>query len=126
MFFNDLHCFKSSSKIFILFLFSLFHNFFILDGKTRTPPTALGADHNEHIIIFRFGELLCGVIDKASVGNASLGIIHAVFELYGPELAGRLLTAFGRLFTYFLQGMFVHEEIHIPILSDCSFTHNLT
>ena len=31
------------------------------------------------------------------------GIIHAVFELYGAELAGRLLTAFGRLFTYFLQ-----------------------
>ena len=26
-----------------------------------------------------------------------------MFELYGAELAGRLLTAFGRLFTYFLQ-----------------------
>jgi DNA-directed RNA polymerase I subunit RPA1 len=33
-----------------------------------------------------------------------IGIVHAVFELYGPELAGRLLTGFGRLFTFFLQG----------------------
>jgi DNA-directed RNA polymerase I subunit RPA1 len=74
-----------------------------LDGKTRTPPTAFGAEHNEHIIIFRHGELLSGVIDKASIGNVSLGIVHAVYELYGPELAGRLLTAFGRVFTYHLQ-----------------------
>jgi hypothetical protein len=58
---------------------------------------------------------LCGVIDKASVGNASLGIIHAVFELYGPELAGRLLTAFGRLFTYFLQGIYVYIYIYVYI-----------
>jgi hypothetical protein len=36
------------------------------------------------------------------------GIIHAVYELYGAELAGRLLTAFGRLFTYFLQGEHTH------------------
>jgi DNA-directed RNA polymerase I subunit RPA1 len=44
-----------------------------LDGKTRTPPTAFGVDHGEHIVIFRGGELLSGVIDKASVGNSSLG-----------------------------------------------------
>ncbi len=74
-----------------------------LDGKARTPPTAFGAVENEHVIIFRHGELLSGVLDKAAIGNSSLGIVHTVYELYGPELAGRLLTAFGRLFTYFLQ-----------------------
>ena len=41
-----------------------------------------------------------------------LGIIHAVYELYGAELAGRLLTAFGRLFTYFLQGQLLSKEFH--------------
>ena len=91
------------------------HFILLLDGKTRTPPTAFGAEHNEHIVVFRylkansytaypsvylsttltshtfivqplnrrtlniyalrFGELLCGVIDKASIGNASLGIL---------------------------------------------------
>lgn len=74
-----------------------------LDGKTRTPPTALGAEHNEHILIFRHGELLSGVIDKNSIGSSQLGIIHAVYELYGADLAGLILNAFGRVFTYFLQ-----------------------
>ena len=74
-----------------------------LDGKTRTPPTAFGAEHQEHVIVFRHGELLSGVIDKASIGNVSLGIVHAVYELYGAELAGKILTAFGRVFTYHLQ-----------------------
>lgn len=74
-----------------------------LDGKTRTPATAFGVDQDEHIIVFRNGELLCGVIDKASIGNSALGIVHAVYELYGPDFAGRILNAFGRLFTYYLQ-----------------------
>jgi len=74
-----------------------------LDGKTRTPATAFGQEQEEHIIVFRNGELLCGVIDKASIGNSALGIVHAVYELYGPDFAGRILNAFGRLFTYYLQ-----------------------
>jgi len=74
-----------------------------LDGKTRTPPTAFGNTEMEHKIVFRFGELLSGVLDKNSLGNSSLGVVHAVYELYGAELAGRILSAFGRLFTYYLQ-----------------------
>lgn len=74
-----------------------------LDGKTRTPPHAYGASSQEHVVVFRYGELLCGVLDKAAVGSTAMGIIHAVHELYGPDLTGRLLTAFGRVFTYFLQ-----------------------
>ena len=74
-----------------------------LDGKARTPPTALGAEQEEHIVIFRYGELLSGVLDKAAIGNSTLGVVHAVYELYGAELAGQLLSAFGRLFTCHLQ-----------------------
>jgi DNA-directed RNA polymerase I subunit RPA1 len=74
-----------------------------LEGKTRTPPPALGQENNEHIILFRRGELLMGVMDKSSIGNASLGVVHAVYELYGADFAGKLLNAFGRLFTYHLQ-----------------------
>ena len=74
-----------------------------LDGKTRTPPTAMGAEQQEHVVIFRFGELLSGVMDKAAIGNSAYGIVHSVYELYGPDMAGLLLTAFGRLFTYYLQ-----------------------
>lgn len=35
-----------------------------LDGKTRTPPTAFGIDQNEHVVIFRSGELLQGCWTK--------------------------------------------------------------
>jgi DNA-directed RNA polymerase I subunit RPA1 len=74
-----------------------------LDAKARTPAAAFGAIYNEHVVIFRHGELLCGVLDKNAVGNTAMGIVHAVYELYGADLAGKLLTAFGRVFTYFLQ-----------------------
>lgn len=74
-----------------------------LDGKARTPATAMGAEHNEHVVVVRHGELLSGVMDKAAIGSSSFGIVHAVYELYGSEMASKLLTAFGRLFTYYLQ-----------------------
>jgi DNA-directed RNA polymerase I subunit RPA1 len=74
-----------------------------LDGKCKTSNTTFGDDQGEHIIIFRQSELLTGVLDKASMGASTLGVVHAVYELYGPEMAGKLLSAFGRLFTLYLQ-----------------------
>jgi DNA-directed RNA polymerase I subunit RPA1 len=74
-----------------------------LDAKSRTPPTAFGVSEQEHVVIFRFGELLSGVLDKNAIGNSALGIVHAIYELYGSELAGLILSAFSRLFTYHLQ-----------------------
>lgn len=74
-----------------------------LDGKTRTPPTALGAEELEHVVTIRQGQLLTGVMDKAAIGNSSLGLVHAVYELYGAEHAGRLLGSIGRLMTFYLQ-----------------------
>ena len=44
-----------------------------LDGKARTADTVFGKDQEEHLVIFRHGELLCGVLDKAAMGNSSLG-----------------------------------------------------
>jgi len=74
-----------------------------LDAKTRTPGSALGVEQQEHLVIFRHGELLSGVMDKSAIGNVSFGIVHSVYELYGPRMAGLLLSAFGRLFSYYLQ-----------------------
>eukprot|EP01035_Chromulina_nebulosa_P018336 gene18336-24027_t len=75
-----------------------------LDSKTRTPCTVVfGNDTEEGLVTIRYNDLLTGVLDKAAIGNSSLGLVHAVYELYGPEFAGKLLSAFGRLFTYYLQ-----------------------
>lgn len=56
-------------------------------------------------------ELIHGMIDKAQFGT--YGLVHAVHELYGPDVAGTLLSVFSRLFTSFLQ-------VHSPKLFHCS------
>ena len=45
-------------------------------------------------LIIEDGELLSGVLDKNAFG--AFGIIHSMYELYGPTTAGRMLSALGR------------------------------
>ena len=49
------------------------------------------------------GELLCGVLDKSQFGASDYGLVHSCYELYGAEVAGKLLGILSRLFTKFLQ-----------------------
>ncbi|KAI3612276.1 dna-directed rna polymerase i subunit rpa1 [Moniliophthora roreri] len=74
-----------------------------LDAKTKVPGKLWGSDSREDKVIFMDGELLCGVLDKAAFGASDYGIVHSVYELYGPTIAGRLLGILSRLFTKFLQ-----------------------
>ena len=76
-----------------------------LDGKTKTPATALGEENLEHKVLIRSNELLLGVLDKSAIGSTNLGLVHCVFELYGGEMTGLLLNSLGRLFTYYLRDM---------------------
>jgi RNA polymerase Rpb1, domain 3 len=62
-----------------------------------TVLRALVFVHIEQQVIIREGELLQGVLDKAAFGATECGLVHCVHELYGPESAGSLLTALGRL-----------------------------
>lgn len=54
-------------------------------------------------VIFYDGDLLCGVLDKSQYGATAYGMVHSVYELYGAEVAGKLLSILSRLFTKFLQ-----------------------
>mmetsp|Transcript_20478 Transcript_20478/g.41728 ORF Transcript_20478/g.41728 Transcript_20478/m.41728 type:complete len:1306 (+) Transcript_20478:393-4310(+) len=74
-----------------------------MERKTKTPPTAFGAEQEEHLVLVRDGELLRGVLDKAAFGATDFSLVHAVYEAYGPNKAGLLLNALGRLFTAYLQ-----------------------
>ena len=58
---------------------------------------------SENEVIFRDGELLCGVLDKSQFGSTQFGLVHACHELYGSSIASELLSALARLFTVFLQ-----------------------
>lgn len=60
-------------------------------------------DMGESHVIFRDGQLLCGVLDKGHYGPTPYGLVHCCNELYGGVVAGQILTCFGRLFINFLQ-----------------------
>lgn len=74
-----------------------------LNAKTKVPGYLWGADSKEDQVVFMDGELLCGVLDKAAFGATDYGLVHSVYELYGADVAGRLLGVLSRLFTKFLQ-----------------------
>ena len=53
-------------------------------------------------VMFRDGEFICGILDKSQLGPSDGGFIHAVHEVYGPSVAGKLLSSMGRLLTRYL------------------------
>jgi DNA-directed RNA polymerase I subunit RPA1 len=56
----------------------------------------------EQTVMFKDGEHLCGILDKAQLGPSAGGLIHSVYELYGHIAAGKLLSIMGRLLTRYL------------------------
>ncbi len=78
-----------------------------LDGKAKTSVKNWkvagfplpNQDLSESHVVFRDGQLLVGVLDKAHYGATAYGLIHCCFELYGPDVSANILSAFSRLFT---------------------------
>ncbi|KAG5680123.1 hypothetical protein PVAND_009648 [Polypedilum vanderplanki] len=58
---------------------------------------------SESEVIIRSGLLLVGVLDKNHYGATPYSLIHCIYELYGGEVSTKLLSAFTRVFTTFLQ-----------------------
>lgn len=63
----------------------------------------------EKMFVFR-NELVRGVIDKAQFGE--YGLVHTVYELFGPNTAGTLLSVFSRLFTAYLQVKILQTDMY--------------
>ena len=74
-----------------------------LNSKSRVPGYLWGQNSAEDEVIFHDGQLMCGVLDKSAFGATDFGLVHSVYELYGAEVAGKLLGILSRLFTKFLQ-----------------------
>lgn len=71
-------------------------------GKSQTSGDRWGKNTGEDIVMFRDGELLCGILDKAHLGPSGGGFIHSIYEAYGHTSAGKLLSILGRLLTKLL------------------------
>lgn len=54
-------------------------------------------------VIIRKGELLSGVLDKTHYGATPYGLVHCMYELYGGDGSCALLSAFSKVFTFYLQ-----------------------
>ncbi|KAI8918337.1 hypothetical protein DFJ77DRAFT_547101 [Powellomyces hirtus] len=73
-------------------------------SKAKIPAKAWGpTGKEEQVVLFMDGHLLTGVLDKSQFGASADGLVHAVYEVYGPAYAGKLLSILGRLFTGYLQ-----------------------
>ncbi|GAA5871370.1 hypothetical protein JCM16303_000734 [Sporobolomyces ruberrimus] len=72
-------------------------------SKGKVPASAWGIFPEEGEVLVHDSDLLTGIIDKAQIGASPYGLVHSVFELYGPEVAGKLLSILSRLLTKYLQ-----------------------
>ena len=68
----------------------------------KVTPDLVAHRDTEQVVIFKDGEHLCGILDKGQLGPAAGGLVHSCYELYGPTMAGQLLSVLGRLLTRYL------------------------
>lgn len=74
-----------------------------LESKCKVAGKYWGPNSEEGKVIFKDGALMTGILDKSQFGASAYGMVHSVYEIYGPEYAGRLLSMLGRLFTKYAQ-----------------------
>ncbi|RCI04863.1 hypothetical protein CU098_005024 [Rhizopus stolonifer] len=75
-----------------------------MTSKSKVPARFWGPNaKEEEIVNVMDGELLHGILDKSQFGASSFGLVHSIYEIYGPEKAGMLLSILGRLFIKFIQ-----------------------
>ncbi|KAI9736640.1 MAG: hypothetical protein M1834_000844 [Cirrosporium novae-zelandiae] len=70
-----------------------------LHGKSKIAAHMWGNNSEEDRILFDKGDLITGILDKASLGSSAGGFVHCVYEAYGHTAAGKLLSILGRLLT---------------------------
>lgn len=70
-----------------------------LKSKNKVKNEYWGPHSSENDVIFKNGELVCGILDKSQYGAADYGLVHSIHEIYGAHSAGSFLSVLGRLFT---------------------------
>jgi DNA-directed RNA polymerase I subunit RPA1 len=76
-----------------------------LQSKNKIKDSYWGEGSSENTVIFKNGQLLCGILDKSQYGAADHGVVHSVHEIYGAQTAGKFLSVLGRLFTKYIMSI---------------------
>lgn len=74
-----------------------------LDSKCKIPEDLWGNRSHEGSVIIKDNEFLLGILEKSQYGASAFGLVHACYELYGPKIAGQVLSILSRLFTLYLR-----------------------
>ncbi|XP_041360150.1 uncharacterized protein LOC121376369 [Gigantopelta aegis] len=73
-------------------------------GRRRVQNSYPDSDvMGEGVVVIRGAHLLQGVLDKGHYGPTPFGLVHCCYEMYGGEVAGKLITSLGKLFRAYLQ-----------------------
>lgn len=73
-----------------------------LKSKNKIKNEYWSKNSEENDVIFKNGELVCGILDKSQYGASKYGIVHSLHEVYGPDVAAKVLSVLGRLFTNYI------------------------
>lgn len=73
-----------------------------LTSKSSIKDKAWGKFIEEGTVLFQDGEFISGILDKSQLGPSSGGFIHSIHEIWGPQVAAKLLSCMGRLLTRYL------------------------
>lgn len=71
-------------------------------SKNKIKNEYWGKGSTENDVVFKNGELLCGILDKSQYGASKYGIVHSLHEVYGPDVSAKVLSVLGRLFTNYI------------------------
>lgn len=73
-----------------------------MTGKCKIGGDSWAKGSEEGVVLFDKGVFIHGILDKNHLGPSSGGFMHAIHEVYGPAVTGKLLSGIGRLLTRFL------------------------
>ncbi|KAG0223526.1 hypothetical protein BGW41_005462 [Actinomortierella wolfii] len=75
-----------------------------MTSKAQVKAQYFGKSGEEEAIVqIMDGVLVTGVLDKSQFGAKSFGLVHNCYEIYGGDIAGKLLSILSRLFTRWTQ-----------------------
>lgn len=75
-----------------------------MNSKSKIAAAQWGPTGSEEQKVLIFDGYLCtGILDKSQFGASNNGLVHCMYEIYGPSYASTLLSVLGRLFTSYLQ-----------------------
>lgn len=92
-----------------------------LKSKNKVKNEYWGQHSTENDVIFKNGELLCGILDKSQYGASDYGLVHSIHEIYGAHSAGSFLSVLGRLFTRYVTSIGLTcgmDDLHLTAEGD--------